>query len=80
MARSHSRQLQAQVEEFQEESLQEARRYSEASLLSELESSLEMSWPGVSKEEVLKQQYLIFPDNVQYYNVNFNTQLHFYSS
>lgn len=56
VARSRSQQLQAQVEEFQEESLQGARSYGEASLLSELESSLEMLGLGVSKEEVLKQQ------------------------
>lgn len=52
-ARGHSQQLQAQVEELQEEvSLQEARSYGDTSLLSELESSLEITGLGVSKEEV----------------------------
>uniref|UniRef100_A0A3Q0QZ08 Si:ch211-235m3.5 n=1 Tax=Amphilophus citrinellus TaxID=61819 RepID=A0A3Q0QZ08_AMPCI len=51
-ARGHSQQLQAQVEELQEEvSLQEARSYGDASLLSELENSLETVGLGVSKEE-----------------------------
>lgn len=52
-ARGRSQQLQAQVEELQEEvSLQEARSYGDTSLLSELESSLETTGLGVSKEEV----------------------------
>ena len=55
VARDHSQQLQAQVEELQEEmSLQESRSHGNASLLSELESSLEVAELGVSKEEVLK--------------------------
>lgn len=55
VARGRSQQLQAQVEELQEEaSLQEGRSYGEASLLSELESSLETVGLGVSKEEVEK--------------------------
>lgn len=53
--RGRSQQLQAQVEELQEEvSLQEARSHGDASLLSELESSLETAELGVSREEVLK--------------------------
>ncbi|XP_053176742.1 BICD family-like cargo adapter 1 isoform X1 [Scomber japonicus] len=56
-ARGRSQQLQAQVEELQEElSLQEARSHGDASLLSELESSLDTAGLGVSKEEVPKQQ------------------------
>lgn len=52
VARSRSQQLQAQVENLQEEvSLQEARSCGEASLLTELESSLEVDL-GVSKEQV----------------------------
>lgn len=55
-ARGRSQQLQAQVEDLQEEvSLQEAKSHGDASLLSELESSLETAGLGVSKEEVLKQ-------------------------
>lgn len=55
VARGRSQQLQAQVEELQEEvSLQEARSHGDASLLSELESSLETAGLGVSKAEVLK--------------------------
>ncbi len=55
-ARGRSQQLQAQVEELQEEvSLQEARSHGDASLLSELESSLDTAGLGVTKEEVLKQ-------------------------
>lgn len=54
--RGRSQQLQAQVEELQEElSLQEARSHGDASLLSELESSLDTAELGVSREEVLKQ-------------------------
>lgn len=54
-ARGRSQQLQAQVEDLQEEvSLQEARSHGDASLLSELESSLEVAELGVGKEEVLK--------------------------
>lgn len=57
VARGRSQQLQAQVEDLQEEvSLQEARSHRDASLLSELESSLVSVELGVSKEEVLKQQ------------------------
>lgn len=49
VARSRSQQLQAQVEELQEEaSLQESRSRGDASLLSELETADY----GVSKEEV----------------------------
>lgn len=49
MARSRSQQLQAQVEELQEEaSLQENRSHGDASLLSELETADY----GVSKEKV----------------------------
>lgn len=56
-ARSRSQQLQAQVEDLQEEvSLQEARSHGDASLLSELETSLETAQLGVGKEEVLKQR------------------------
>ncbi|KAM9358918.1 BICD family-like cargo adapter 1 isoform 2-T2 [Symphorus nematophorus] len=52
-ARGRSQQLQAQVEDLQEEvSLQEARSHGDASLLSELESSLETADLGVSKEEM----------------------------
>ncbi len=55
VARSRSQQLQTQVEDLQEEvSLQEARSHGNASLLSELESSLETAELGVSKEEVPK--------------------------
>lgn len=55
VARGRSQQLQAQVEDLQEEvSLQEARSHGDASLLSELESSLEVAELGVGKEEVLK--------------------------
>ncbi|XP_063349656.1 BICD family-like cargo adapter 1 [Pelmatolapia mariae] len=55
-ARGHSQQLQAQVEELQEEvSLQEARSYGDTSLLSELESSLEITGLGVSKEELTQE-------------------------
>lgn len=57
VARGRSQQLQAQVEDLQEEvSLQEARSHGDASLLSEVESSLVSAELGVSKEEVLKQQ------------------------
>ncbi|XP_071352886.1 BICD family-like cargo adapter 1 isoform X2 [Trachinotus anak] len=55
VARSRSQQLQAQVEELQEVSLQEARSCGDASLLSELESSLEMAGLGVSKEEIMQE-------------------------
>lgn len=59
VARGRSQQLEAQVEELQEEvSLQEGTSYGEASLLSELESSLETVGLGVSREEVEKQQDL----------------------
>lgn len=55
-SRGRSQQLQAQVQDLQEEvSLQEARSHGDASLLSELESSLEAAELGVNKEEVLKQ-------------------------
>ncbi|XP_005455889.1 BICD family-like cargo adapter 1 isoform X1 [Oreochromis niloticus] len=55
-ARGRSQQLQAQVEELQEEvSLQEARSYGDTSLLSELESSLETTGLGVSKEELTQE-------------------------
>ncbi|XP_070762213.1 BICD family-like cargo adapter 1 [Enoplosus armatus] len=55
-ARGRSQQLQAQVEELQEEvSLQEARSHGDASLLSELESSLETAGLGVSKEEIKQE-------------------------
>lgn len=56
-SRGRSQQLQAQVEELQEEvSLQEAKSQGSASLLSELESSLETESLGIGKEEVLHQQ------------------------
>ncbi|KAG7221065.1 hypothetical protein INR49_017694 [Caranx melampygus] len=55
VARSRSQQLQAQVEELQEASVQEARSYGDASLLSELESSLETAGLGVSKEEIMQE-------------------------
>ncbi|KAM6988513.1 BICD family-like cargo adapter 1 [Tautogolabrus adspersus] len=55
-AQGRSQQLQAQVEELQEEvSLQEARSQGDASLLSELESSLETASLGVSKEEIKQE-------------------------
>nr|XP_033488229.1 BICD family-like cargo adapter 1 isoform X2 [Epinephelus lanceolatus] len=55
-ARGRSQQLQAQVEELQEEvSLQEGRSQGDASLLSELESSLETAALGVSKEEIAQE-------------------------
>ncbi|XP_044058831.1 BICD family-like cargo adapter 1 [Siniperca chuatsi] len=55
-ARGRSQQLQAQVEELQEEvSLQEARSQGDASLLSELDSSLETAGLGVSKEEIKQE-------------------------
>ncbi|XP_041796606.1 BICD family-like cargo adapter 1 [Chelmon rostratus] len=55
-ARGRSQQLQAQVEDLQEEvSLQEARSHGDASLLSELESSLETTELGVSKEEIKQE-------------------------
>lgn len=58
MARGRSKQLQAQVEELQEEvTLQESRSHGNSSLLSELECSLETVGLGVSKEEVENQQY-----------------------
>ncbi|XP_034025173.1 BICD family-like cargo adapter 1 [Thalassophryne amazonica] len=53
VARDRSQQLQAQVEELQEEvSLQEARSHRDTSLLSELESSLDMTGLGLCKEEI----------------------------
>lgn len=56
-ARGRTQELQAQVEELQEEvSLQEGKSCGEASLLSELESSLETVGLGVSREEVENQQ------------------------
>uniref|UniRef100_A0A4W6CQS5 Si:ch211-235m3.5 n=1 Tax=Lates calcarifer TaxID=8187 RepID=A0A4W6CQS5_LATCA len=56
VVRGRSQQLQAQVEELQEEvSLQEARSHGEASLLSELESSLETVGLGVGKEEIMQE-------------------------
>uniref|UniRef100_A0A8D0D130 Si:ch211-235m3.5 n=1 Tax=Sander lucioperca TaxID=283035 RepID=A0A8D0D130_SANLU len=55
-ARGRSQQLQVQVEELQEEvSLQEGRSHGDASLLSELESSLETAGLGVSKEEITQE-------------------------
>ncbi|KAA8594267.1 BICD family-like cargo adapter 1 isoform X2 [Etheostoma spectabile] len=55
-ARCRSQQLQVQVEELQEEvSLQEGRSRGDASLLSELESSLETAGLGVSKEEIKQE-------------------------
>ncbi|XP_045930471.1 BICD family-like cargo adapter 1 [Micropterus dolomieu] len=55
-ARGRSQQLQAQVEELQEEvSLQEARSHRDASLLSELEISLETAALGVSKDEIKQE-------------------------
>ncbi|XP_062242372.1 BICD family-like cargo adapter 1 isoform X1 [Platichthys flesus] len=56
VAQGRSQQLQAQVDELQEEvSLQEARSQGDASLLSELESSLETAGLGVSKEEITQE-------------------------
>lgn len=53
VVRERSQELQTQVEELQEEaSIQEARSHGNASLLSELECSLETEALGVSKEEV----------------------------
>ncbi|XP_034723421.1 BICD family-like cargo adapter 1 isoform X2 [Etheostoma cragini] len=55
-ARCRSQQLQVQVEELQEEvSLQEGKSHGDASLLSELESSLETAGLGVSKEEIKQE-------------------------
>ncbi|KAM6931630.1 BICD family-like cargo adapter 1 [Lycodopsis pacificus] len=55
-ARGRSQQLQVQVEELQEEvSLQEGRNQGDASLLSELESSLETAGLGVGKEEITQE-------------------------
>ncbi|KAM8904844.1 BICD family-like cargo adapter 1 [Spinachia spinachia] len=57
-ARGRSQQLQTQVEELQEEvSLQEGRSHGDASLLSELESSLETTslWGG--KEEITQEMW-----------------------
>ncbi|XP_034557812.1 BICD family-like cargo adapter 1 [Notolabrus celidotus] len=55
-ARGRSQQLQAQVEELQEEvSLQEGRSQGDASLLSELESSMETAALGIGKEEIKKE-------------------------
>lgn len=55
-ARGRSQQLQAQVEDLQEEvSLQDARSHGDASLLSELESSLEAAELGVSREEIKQE-------------------------
>ncbi|XP_076002694.1 BICD family-like cargo adapter 1 [Genypterus blacodes] len=52
-AQGRSQQLQAQVEELQEEvSLQEAKSLGDASLLSELESSMDAAGPEVCREEV----------------------------
>ncbi|XP_055082178.1 BICD family-like cargo adapter 1 [Periophthalmus magnuspinnatus] len=57
--RGHSHQLQAQVEELQEEvSLQEAKSQGDASLLSELESSLITANLGVDREEGLNQPFV----------------------
>lgn len=57
VAQDRTQQLQAQVEELQEEvSLQEARSQGDSSLLSELESSLDTAHLGVSREEVRKHQ------------------------
>ncbi|XP_034404711.1 BICD family-like cargo adapter 1 isoform X2 [Cyclopterus lumpus] len=56
VARDRSQQLQAQVEELQEEvSLQEGRSCGDASLLSELESSLETAGLGVSRQEITQE-------------------------
>ncbi|XP_059187983.1 BICD family-like cargo adapter 1 [Centropristis striata] len=56
VARGRSTQLQAQVEELQEEvSLHDGRSHGDASLLSELESSLETAGLGVSKEEITQE-------------------------
>uniref|UniRef100_A0AAQ6IFT3 Uncharacterized protein n=1 Tax=Anabas testudineus TaxID=64144 RepID=A0AAQ6IFT3_ANATE len=55
-ARGRTQELQAQVEELQEEvSLQEGKSCGEASLLSELESSLETVGLGVSREEITQE-------------------------
>ncbi|KAK7882112.1 hypothetical protein WMY93_028286 [Mugilogobius chulae] len=55
-ARGHSHQLQAQVEELQEEvSLQEARSHGDTSLLSELEHSLTTANVGVDRQEITQE-------------------------
>ncbi|KAI3354301.1 hypothetical protein L3Q82_018833 [Scortum barcoo] len=55
-ARGRSQQLQAQVEELQEEmSLQKGQSHGDASLLSELESSLESAGLGLNKEEIKRE-------------------------
>uniref|UniRef100_A0A3Q3X1Q4 Uncharacterized protein n=1 Tax=Mola mola TaxID=94237 RepID=A0A3Q3X1Q4_MOLML len=57
VAQGHSQQLQAQVEELQEEvSLQESRSHGNASLLSELESSLEAAELGDDIQIIINQQ------------------------
>ncbi|XP_062420786.1 BICD family-like cargo adapter 1 [Pungitius pungitius] len=57
-AQGRSRQLQTQVEELQEEvSLQEGRSHGDASLLSELESSMETTSLWVSKEEITQEMW-----------------------
>lgn len=56
VARGRSQELQAQVEELQEEvSLHDSTSHRDASLLSELESSLASSELGISKEEVKQE-------------------------
>lgn len=56
VVRSHSQELQTQVEELQEEvSLQEARSHGDASLLSELESSLTTAGLGVNRKEITQE-------------------------
>ncbi|CAN9511351.1 unnamed protein product [Ophioblennius macclurei] len=56
VARDRSQQLQAQVDELQEElSLREARTHGNASLLSELENSMETAALGVSKDEISQE-------------------------
>lgn len=56
VVRDHSHELQTQVEELQEEvSLQEARSHGDASLLSELESSLTTAGLGVDRQQITEE-------------------------
>ncbi|XP_071376662.1 BICD family-like cargo adapter 1 [Centroberyx affinis] len=59
-SRGRSQQLQVQVEELQEEvSLQEARSHGDASLLSELECSLDTAGLGLDKEQMTQDVWSI---------------------
>ncbi|XP_056139406.1 BICD family-like cargo adapter 1 isoform X3 [Lampris incognitus] len=59
-ARGHSQQLQTRVEELQEEvSLQASRSHGEASLLSELEGSLDTLDLGLSKEQMTQDVWSV---------------------